>query len=51
MTWAGMSASSLVLRVAARSISVRTPNPWSASADRVASSVGAKGWFTVVLRA
>ncbi|KGN32233.1 hypothetical protein N798_07595 [Knoellia flava TL1] len=48
ITCGGRSASSFALRVAARSISVRMPNPWSASADRVDSSTSGNGRSTVV---
>src|SRR5699024_1372792 len=44
------STSSLSFSVAATSISVRIPNPWSESASRVAATVASYGMFTVVLR-
>jgi len=49
MTWGAMSTSSLAFRVAARSISVSTPKPCSASAARTAPTVSSYGPSTVVL--
>src|SRR5665811_148994 len=51
MTCAGMSASSFFFNVAARSISVRTPKPCSASAERVLARVSSNPPRTVVLMA
>nr|KEP23226.1 hypothetical protein DA06_10595 [Georgenia sp. SUBG003] len=47
ISWGGMSTSSFFLRVAAMSISVRTPKPCAASASRTAVAAGSNCWSRV----
>ena len=50
MTWGATSTSSLALSVARRSISVRTPNPWSARPSRTSVTAASYGICRVVDR-